>query len=108
MKLSKQNLPLKPAKTVLQILRKVKDATDKYHSERIELLTANCEKNEEGNPRLDDNNNFIIPEDNQKTVNDTILSMMNKDVRFPKLKLAEMEEARLSAQELSLIEDLVS
>jgi len=108
MKLSNQDMPIEAAKKILLTLRKVKDITEKYHKERIKLLTDNSEKDDKGEVKLDDQENFIIEKDKQVAVNEGLVKLMNKGVKLEKISVKELEEVRLSAQEFSLLEDLVS
>ena len=108
MKLSNQDIPIKAAKEILLTLRRVKDATDEYHKERIKLLTENSEKDDKGEVKLDDKENFIVDKDKQAIVNEGLVKLMSKDIELGSISIKDLEEARLSAQEFSLLEDLVS
>jgi hypothetical protein len=101
-------MPIKASKAILSTLRKVKDESEKYHKERIKLLTDNAEKTDDGGPKMDEDNNFIIAEENQEKVNEALIQLMNKDVKLSKIKMADLGDAKVTAQELSLLEPIIS
>ena len=107
MKLSNQDMPISASKAVLSTLRKVKDESEKYHKERIKLLTDNAEKTEDGSAKMDEENNFIIAEENKEKVNEALTKMMDKDIELSKIKIKDLSETKVSAQDFSLLESII-
>lgn len=108
MKLSNQDLPLSSAKTILSTLRLVEQMTRDYHEGRIKFMGELAEKNEDGTPKVDKNDNFIFPKENNEKINKKLREMMSKDVELPTIPEKDLEGAKLTAQEYSLLEGLFS
>ncbi len=108
MKLSNQDLPVMVARDVLSILKKVQETTEEYHKERMKLLTENSEKDSQGNVKTDASGNCIIKEGKRAEVDEALINMANKSVTLSNIEMKDLKEVRLSAQDFSLLEDLVS
>ena len=106
MKLSNQDLPLSSAKKVLETLRLVKQATSDYHDDRIKFMGELAEKDSEGNPKLDEKENFVFPQENLEKVNTKLKEIMTQEIELPKIPEKDLGDAKLSAQEYSLLEHL--
>ena len=107
MKLSNQDVDLKTAKAILEILRASKEAVDKYNKERIEFLSSVAEKDKNGKPK-EKKGDFVIPDDKMEEVNNTLSKMMNEEVDLPKLDADKLGSLKLTAQDFSVIELLLS
>jgi hypothetical protein len=107
MKLSQQELPTRGAKQVLAILRDVKAKTDEYHKERIEFLSERAEKDAAGKPKAYDAGHFVLDESKKAEINKFLVSLMTKKVKLPKVKPIDLKNATLTAQEYSLLEEVI-
>ena len=107
MKLSQQELPTRGAKQVLSILRDVREKTEKYHEERIAFLSERAEKDENGKPKSSEDGNFVLQKEKQDEINKFLLELMKKEVKLPKVKSVDLKDAKLTAQEYSLLEDVI-
>ena len=67
-----------------------------------------AEKDKKGKPKVDDKNQFILPKDKLEEINEHIREMMNKDIDLSALQISldDLGDIRMTAQELSLLEDL--
>ena len=108
MKLSEQDLPIASAKKVLEALRIIKEISEKYESNRVTFIGGLADKNEDGTPKSDDKGNFVLSEENREKVNERLREMMDQDIELPRIPESDLSEARLSAQEYSLLEGLFS
>lgn len=106
MKLSNQELPLASAKEVLSMLRTVQEVSNTYHETRIEYMSKLAEKGEDGKPKLDENENFVFPKENLEKVSNKVREMMDKEVELPTIPVKDLGDAKLTAQEYSLLEGL--
>lgn len=107
-KLSNQELPPKSAKKVLSIIRLANDSSNDFHTSRIDYMSKIAEKDKKGKPKVDDKNQFILPKDKLEEINEHIREMMNKDIDLSALQISldDLGDIRMTAQELSLLEDL--
>jgi len=108
MKLSNQDLPLNAAKTVLSVLRQVQQASSDYHEGRIKFMSGLAEKNKDGSPKIDTDGNFVLPKEELEKINSKVLEMMNKEISLPTILESDLKDAKLTAQECSLLEGLFS
>jgi len=106
-KLISQPLPLKVAFKLKGISAKVKEEFGKYEECRQAALQKYGNKGEDGKLDLKDNNAQFTPENLEafaKELNELGLT----DVEVPSLKMSELgDKVELSADELTLLEDLV-
>lgn len=106
MKLSNQELPPKSAKAVLDNLRFVRDASEKYHKSRIAYMESIALKDENGKPKIDNDENFVLPPEKSEEINIEVKKMMDQDLKLNKISMDDLGDARLTAQEFSLLEEL--
>lgn len=106
MKLGNQDLSPKSAKIILDNIRTINKATEEYHKNRIEYMKTVAEKDTLGKPKIDKDNNFIFPEDKIQEINKKVSDMISQNINLSKISLDDINDARLSAQEFSLLEEL--
>ena len=106
MKLSNQELPLGSAKIVFSTVRTVKELTEDYHNGRIEFMSKLAEQNEDGTPKLDEKDNFILSDEVVPAINEKLKEMLSKEIEIKTIPLVDLGDAKLSAQEFSLLEEL--
>jgi hypothetical protein len=107
MKLSNQELSLPSAKKVLNAVRLVQEVHNKYNEKRIELMKNLADKNKNGEPKIDKNENFVLSKDSSERANEKLKEMLDTEVELPSITADELSDAKLTAQEFSLLEGVI-
>lgn len=107
--LSQKKLNMRMAYQLAKIIKEVQKEFELFQETRMKLINEYAERDEDGQLRVDENNNFTIPkekiQDFQKELNE--LLEMQVELQINKINLDELEDVEFTPMELIKIEKFV-
>ena len=105
--LNEENLKAKTSYKILKNFESIEKEVQAYERTRIKLLNDYAEKDEKGEPIIE-NNQYKLNDEVLQKVNDEINDLLNEDVEidFINIDFEEIKEAKLSPLKISRIEFL--
>ncbi|HLR35958.1 MAG TPA: hypothetical protein VK071_11615 [Tissierellales bacterium] len=107
--LSKEQLPIKISYTISKNIKIIEEELKIYEEERQKLIKKHAELDKEGKPKVNDNGNYIIKQENQLDFNKEVLELLNieTDVNICKVDLNALDGLKISPLELTSIYFLI-
>lgn len=104
--LSKQSMPAKTAFKIMKIIKEVNKQLDDFNQIKQDLISTYGERDEMNNLKIDENNNYIISNDNKENFSTELTEILNEriEICIPQLKLDDLDFFHFSPQELEKIE----
>lgn len=108
-KLSQKQLPIKVSYTISKNIKAIEEELKIYEEERQKLIKKYAELDKEGKPKVNDNGNYIIKQENQLDFNKEVLELLNieTDVNISKIDLNALEGLKISPSELTSVNFLI-
>lgn len=105
--LSQKQLPVEVSYKIAKNIRNIEQDLAIYEQERKKLIDKYVEKDSEGNPKLDDNNNYIIKD--KLNWNKDVLELLSfeTDVEIEKIDIKELDGLKISPSELIAIDYMI-
>lgn len=105
--LSQKQLPIEVSYKIAKNIRNIEQDLAIYEQERKKLIDKYVEKDLEGNPKLDDNNNYIIKD--KLNWNKDVLELLSfeTDVEIEKIDIKELDGLKISPSELIAIDYMI-
>lgn len=105
--LSQKQLPIEVSYKIAKNIRNIEQDLAIYEQERKKLIDKYVEKDSEGNPKLDDNNNYIIKD--KLNWNKDVLELLSfeTDVEIEKIDIKELDGLKISPSELIAIDYMI-
>jgi len=102
------SLPVLTAWKVKNLLIKFNEEVKKYEEFRGELVRKHSQKDESGQPQLDQNNTINVAEGNLQEFFKDLQEVLNQEVDIGSLKLSELgTKLELSADDLLKLDSLI-
>ena len=89
-----------------KLAQKIKENGDIYDKLRIAACEEYAEKDSEGKCIMEENN-YKIPAEKMPELNLKVQDMLNVDIEFAKIKMQDLENAELSANDFMVIAELI-
>lgn len=108
-KLSKEQLPIKISYTISKNIKNIEEELVVYEEERQKLIKKHAELDKEGKPKVNDNGNYVIKQENQLDFNGEVLELMSieTDVNISKIDLNALEGLKISPSELTSVNFMI-
>jgi len=107
--LLKEKVPVKTAFRVKTLTNRFNDELKKFSELRSQILETHCNKDEDGQPILDEQKNYKFEsEEAQKNVIKELGDLLNIEVEVESIKVADLGDISLSGDDLLLLGELVS
>ena len=108
-KLSKEQLPIKVSYTISKNIKAIEEELKIYEEERRKLIKKYAELDKEGKPKVNDNGNYVIKQENQLDFNKEVLELMSieTDINISKINLNVLEGLKVSPLEISSVNFMI-
>lgn len=107
--LSQKKLNMRMAYQLAKIIKEVQKEFELFQETRMKLINEYAERDEGGQLKVDENNNFTIPkekiQDFQKELNELLETQV--ELQINKINLDELEDVKFTPMELIKIEKFV-
>lgn len=109
MEISRKELPVKVSYALAKNIAKIEKELEIYNSERQRLLDKYCVKDENGQNKIDENNQLKIQEEYLKDWNQDIKELQNIELEIDihKFKLEELNGYNMTPSELIAIDYMI-
>ncbi|OXX84150.1 hypothetical protein AVM15_06075 [Paraclostridium benzoelyticum] len=109
MGISRRELPVKVSYALAKNIAKIEKELEIYNSERQKLLDKYCVKDENGQNKIDENNQLKIQEEYLKDWNQDIKELQNIELEIDihKFKLEELNGYNMTPSELIAIDYMI-
>lgn len=109
MDISRKELPIKVSYALAKNISKIEKELEIYNSERQKLLDKYCIKDENGENKVDENNQLKIQEEYLKDWNQDIKELQNIELEIDihKFKLEELNGYNMTPSELIAIDYMI-
>lgn len=109
MDISRKELPIKVSYALAKNIAKIEKELEIYNSERQKLLDKYCVKAENGENKIDENNQLKIQEEYLKDWNQDIKELQNIELEIDihKFKLEELNGYNMTPSELIAIDYMI-
>ncbi|MGG2466852.1 hypothetical protein ACOV1W_03895 [Paraclostridium bifermentans] len=109
MDISRKELPIKVSYALAKNISKIEKELEIYNSERQKLLDKYCVKDENGENKVDENNQLKIQEEHLKDWNQDIKELQNIELEIDihKFKLEELNGYNMTPSELIAIDYMI-
>lgn len=108
--LSQKKLNMRMAYQLAKIIKEVQKEFELFQETRMKLIYEYAERNEDGQLKVDENNNFTIPKEKiqnfQKELNE--LLEMQVELQINKINLDELEDIEFTPMDLIKIEKFIN
>ena len=109
--LRSQLLPANQAYRIARIGRELDNEVNLYEAQRAEIIKKYCDKDENGNPIVDENGNITIKQENEnfKKVVKELTKIANEhiSINVEPLNLKELSEVKLTPEQMNIIIALI-
>lgn len=108
-KLSQEQLPIRVSYTISKNIKSIEEELIIYEEERQKLIKKYAELDKEGNPKVDEQENYMIKPENQSEWNKGALELLSieTDINISKINLNALEGLKISPLELTSIDFMV-
>lgn len=107
--LSQKKLNMRMAYQLAKIIKEVQKEFELFQETRMKLINEYAERDEDGQLKVDENNNFTIPkekiQDFQKELNELLETQV--ELQINKINLDELENVEFTPMELIKIEKFI-
>lgn len=109
MEISRKELPIKVSYALAKNIAKIEKELEIYNSERQKLLDKYCVKDENGENKVDENNQLKIQEEYLKDWEHDIKELQNIELEIDihKFKIAELNGYNMAPSELIAIDYMI-
>ncbi|WP_195948103.1 hypothetical protein [Paraclostridium bifermentans] len=109
MEISRKELPIKVSYALAKNIAKIEKELEIYNSERQKLLDKYCVKDENGQNKIDENNQLKIQEEYLKDWEHDIKELQNIELEIDihKFKIAELNGYNMAPSELIAIDYMI-
>ena len=109
--LRSQLLPANQAYRIARIGRELDNEVNLYETQRAEIIKKYCDKDENGEPAVDENGNITIKQENEnfeKVVKElTKIANEHISINVEPLDLKELSEVKLTPEQMNIIIALI-
>lgn len=108
-KLSQEQLPIKISYTISKNIKAIEEELKIYEEERQKLIKKYAELDKEGKPKVNDNGNYVIKQENQLDFNKEVLELLDieTDINISKVDLNALEGLKISPSELTSVNFMI-
>lgn len=108
-KLSQEQLPIRVSYTISKNIKSIEEELIIYGEERQKMLKQYAELDKEGNPKVDEQENYMIKPKNQLEWNKGALELLSieTDINISKINLNALEGLKISPSELTSVDFMI-